>query len=119
MRGRELKFKSKLEKLAYDILVEIFKNTKFNIYLHYYIPTIGLEVDMAIPELSLAFEVQGEQHRDPEHFFNTRKRFKFLSQKERDKYLKEMLEINGWKLIELYPEDLTYETIYKKIMEEN
>ena len=110
-----LKFKSNLEKKAYQIIQEIFKKTLYRIKLHYYIPDIELEVDIAIPDLMLAFEIQGEQHRDPDHFFHKNKRWGFQEQKDRDKYLREMLETNGWTLIELWEEDLEVEIVKEKI----
>ena len=110
-----LKFKSKLEKKAYSLIKEVFKNTLYPLKLHYYIPDIELEVDIAIPDLMLAFEIQGEQHRDPDHFFHKNKRWGFQEQKDRDNYLREMLETNGWTLIELWEEDLEVEIVKEKI----
>lgn len=115
MKGKSLKFKSKLEKEAYDIICSIYEKTLFDIYLHYYLPDVELEVDIAIPQLHLAFEIQGEQHRQKDHYFNKNKREGFYTQQERDRNLKEILEINNWRLIEIYPENLNREYIEKEI----
>ena len=115
MKGKSLKFQSSLEKLAYEIISDIYKNTQFRICLHYYIPNLGLSVDIAIPDLQLAFEIQGEQHRQKDHYFNKKKLGQFDKQQTRDQTLKENLEMNGWRLIELYEEDINKDTIDKKI----
>lgn len=115
--SKQLKFRSKIEKLAFDIISEIYSKTFFQIFLHYYIKfdEQTYEVDIAIPQLHLAFEIQGEQHRDKKHFFHQNKRQGFYDQQTRDVELKETLEANGWTLIELYPEDLDIDIVKKKI----
>lgn len=81
--------------------------------LHYIFPMYRIEeempignlwLDWAVPQLNLAFEVQGEQHLEfNDHFYDTK--FDFERAKDRDMEKDQMCESSGIALIHLYPDE--------------
>ena len=74
----------------------------------------GLELDIYIPELKLAFEYQGQQHRYPVEVFGGES--KFIRQQINDAKKKSICKKKGIKLIEYwFDEDLNLEELKKKL----
>ncbi|CAE7208762.1 unnamed protein product, partial [Symbiodinium sp. KB8] len=64
------------------IFEEIFFTAKFKTSFPRFLS--GLQLDGHCAEMHLAFEYQGEQHYDPDHFFHSRDPQGFSKQRERD-----------------------------------
>jgi hypothetical protein len=63
---------------------------------------LGLQhYDIFIPELSIAIEYQGQQHKQPVEFFGGE--IGYINNLERDKRKKKLSKQNGVKLIEVFP----------------
>ena len=59
----------------------------------------GLQLDGYCPELRLAFEYQGEQHYDSNHFFHSRDPTSFRKQQERDEAKAKRCQETGIRLV--------------------
>ena len=59
----------------------------------------GLQLDGYCPDLLLAFEYQGEQHYDPDHYFHFRDPSNFHAQQERDARKVELCKHAGVRLL--------------------
>jgi len=74
----------------------------------------GLELDIYIPELKLAFEYNGKQHYELIEFFHTEEEFE--AQQYRDRCKKKICKLKGITLIKIkYDEDLSEQLILTKI----
>ena len=82
------------------ILNKIKSLTKFKV-IHQWSPDwLGRQrIDIAIPELELAFEFNGKQHYEPVDFFGGTKGY--IATIKRDKLKKKLCKSNGIKLIEI------------------
>ncbi len=80
-------------------------------------PVAGTRMTIDILNLNkkIAIEVQGEQHRTPNKHFHGGDKMNFYAQIERDMQKKKYCELNGWTMVEIYPEEmpLTEESLKK------
>ena len=79
------------------IFEEIFFPAKFNASFPSFLS--GLQLDGLCDEMHLAFEYQGEQHYDPNHFFHSRDPQGFSKQRERDARKATLCERAGIRLV--------------------
>ena len=94
---------SSLHKEARKILKEVFPFDNF--YEEMYLPKIHLYIDFICESRKLAVEVNGRQHFDQIAHFHENK-FEFLQAQKRDRLKKQILEENGYQLIELNYDDI-------------
>ncbi|CAE7759897.1 unnamed protein product [Symbiodinium pilosum] len=80
-----------------DILQTIFCPSKFESCYPQFLA--GLQLDGYCPQLSLAFEYQGEQHYDPENYFHFGDISSFEAQQERDIRKRELCQAAGVRLL--------------------
>jgi len=109
---------SKAHKQLGKLLRSILILRKLRTYQEYPVGDSRLHVDWFIKDLSLAIEVQGEQHFRPVAFggdiVEAEKRFK--KQQELDAEKRRLCSQLGWKLIEFrYDEEINEETVLEKI----
>ena len=100
------------ETLLYQLIVQLYPNQEIirNIRPKW---LEGLELDIYLPQLNLAFEYQGQQHYKPIKAWGGDKAFKAL--KRRDARKKELCRQLGIRLIEFkYSEDLSLSTLKQK-----
>ncbi len=108
-------FKSEAELIA--CVRNLFQNYK--ILTHHRKPLAnwkprGLELDIYIPKLELAFEYMGKQHYEWVKFFHTKE--KFEAQKYRDRCKKKLCKLKGIKLIKIkYDEKLSEQLVLSKL----
>ncbi len=109
-------YRNEMELLYY--INNLFKN--YEILTHNRKPLmswkpLGLELDIYIPELKLAFEYMGEQHyRWVDYFHKTKKEFEYL--KYKDKCKKKICKQKGITLIRIkYNEDLSEQLVLTKL----
>ena len=109
-------FKHEMELLVY--IHHLFGN--YDILTHHRKPLVGweprgLELDIYIPELKLAFEYNGEQHYEWIEFFQkTKEDFKALQYRDRCK--KKICKIKGITLIKIkYNEKLSEQLVLSKL----
>ena len=101
------------ETILYQIVKELFSEKE--IIFHYRGKELeGLEIDIFIPSLKLGFEYQGEQHfKAIKHWGGDEGLEKRV---EYDKKKKNLCNINGYQLIEVfYHDELTNNTVLNKI----
>ncbi|CAE7259938.1 unnamed protein product [Symbiodinium microadriaticum] len=79
------------------IFEEIFFTAKFKTSFPRFLS--GLQLDGHCAEMHLAFEYQGEQHYDPDHFFHSRDPQGFSKQRERDARKATLCERAGIRLV--------------------
>ena len=65
-----------------------------------------LKVDLLNATKKIAIEIQGDQHESFNKFFHDNSRLKYLQSIKRDVKKEKWLEINEFKFLELYEEDL-------------
>jgi hypothetical protein len=65
-----------------------------------------LKVDILNATKRIAIEIQGDQHESFNKFFHGNSRLKYLQSIKRDVKKEKWLEINGFKFLELYENDL-------------
>jgi len=65
-----------------------------------------LKVDILNATKKIAVEIQGNQHESFNKFFHENSRLKYLNSIKRDVKKEEWLEVNGFKFLELYENDL-------------
>lgn len=100
---------SKLSEDVYSLIVQAFPFYK--LWKEYYVNYKGTKLyfDFYLPELKIAFEAQGHQHKTfVEHFHKTA--YNFRTHQKRDRLKKEWAFENGVVLIE-YEEDTLPETV--------
>lgn len=73
------------------------------IFEEVFIPVENLIFDFFIPAVNLVVECNGRQHSQHIKFFHHTKQ-QFHQQQERDRRKKELCELNGFRLIEVYDE---------------
>lgn len=73
------------------------------IFEEVFIPIENLVFDFFIPSLYLVIECMGIQHSQHIKFFHKTKQ-QFHQQQERDQRKKDLCEINGFKMLEIYDE---------------
>lgn len=71
-------------------------------------PVVGTKMTLDLVNMNkrLALEVQGEQHQTYNKFFHSGNKVNFWNQLDRDNQKKEWCELNEFRLVEVYPEDL-------------
>ncbi|CAE7590975.1 unnamed protein product, partial [Symbiodinium sp. CCMP2456] len=89
--------KLRAERQVRGIFEELFFPAKFNASFPRFLS--GLQLDGHCAEMHLAFEYQGEQHYDPDHFFHSRDPQGFAKQRERDDRKAELCEEAGIRLV--------------------
>jgi hypothetical protein len=67
-----------------------------------------LRVDFLNATKKIAVEIQGNQHESFNKFFHDNSRLKYLQSIKRDVQKNKWLELNGFKFLELYENDLEY-----------
>jgi hypothetical protein len=67
-----------------------------------------LKVDFLNATKKIAVEIQGGQHESFNKFFHNNSRLKYLESIKRDVKKSKWLEVNNFKLIELYESDIKY-----------
>ena len=75
-----------------------------------------LRIDFLNATKKIAVEIQGDQHESFNEFFHNKSRLKYLESIKRDVRKEQWINLNGFKFIELYEEDL--KTISPKYIEE-
>lgn len=108
-------------KIAQTFKDFLYKYFRFNIlYEEYRIPRTLLKIDFLDATKKIAYEVSGEQHREFNKFFYNNSRGNYLNAIKRDVKKAKFLESNGYKIIELFEEDikeLSLDYLNKKIEE--
>jgi len=110
-------YTSEMELLVY--VHSLFGN--YDILTHHRKPLIdwkpkGLELDIYIPELKLAFEYMGEQHYNFHKFFHNGNEEEFVTQQYRDRCKKRICKLKGIALIKIkYDEKLSESLILSKL----
>ena len=104
-------FKKEMELLVY--IHSLFGN--YEIFTHHRKTLEGLELDIYIPELKLAFEYMGKQHYEwIDYFHKTKEEFELLQY--RDKCKKKICKIKGITLIRIrYDEKLSEQLVLTKL----
>ena len=67
-----------------------------------------LKIDLLNATKKIAIEIQGNQHESFNKFFHNNSRLKYLESIKRDVKKAKWIENNGFKLLELYEDDLKY-----------
>ena len=100
------------EKKIREVLDEHFP---FDIILEQFVvPGTRLTVDFYIPKKKMVVEVQGAQHFEYTSFFHGQKnKMKFVKQQIRDQQKASWCDLNGFRLIEIFPKETEEEIIVK------
>lgn len=79
-------------------------------------PLVGTKMsfDFYNSNKKIAIEVQGKQHTSYTPFFHGNNKVNYLSQLSRDKQKLEFCHLNNLTLVEVYPEDILSEDLFKK-----
>lgn len=94
-------------KIAQTFKDFLYKNFRFNIlYEEYRIPRTLLKIDFLDATKKIAYEISGEQHREFNKFFYNNSRSNYLNAIKRDVKKAKFLELNHYKLLELFEEDI-------------
>jgi hypothetical protein len=100
----EAKSRSKLQYKFKSFFFPYWKN--HIVYEEFPVYGSMLKVDLLNATKKIAVEVQGEQHESFNKFFHDNSRLKYLQSIKRDVKKEKWLETNGFKLLELYEDDL-------------
>lgn len=76
------------------------------VFSEFPIPSTRLKIDIFDASAMVCYEIQGEQHRAFNSFFNNGSRLNYLHALQRDGKKVKWCEINNITLCEIYPEDL-------------
>jgi hypothetical protein len=98
------KCRSKFQKGVKDFLYTFWKNQI--VYEEFPVAGTRMTIDFFNLSAKIAIEVQGEQHRTPNKHFHNGDKMNFYAQIERDMEKKKYCELNGWRMFEIYPEDM-------------
>jgi very-short-patch-repair endonuclease len=102
--NNQVAYKSESEQQLHEILLEIFKGMP----IYRELPCVGtqLRLDFYIRKYNIAFEFDGQQHKEFNPFFHGT-RANFARQVRRDKYKEDWCEQNGITLIRVTADTLS------------
>ncbi len=95
---------SKPQQKAKDFLFPFFKNDQ--VLEEFPIPGSRLRIDILNISRKIVIEVSPKQHFEYSSFLHGGDRLNFLSQIKRDEQKRNWVELSGFRMIELTPEDL-------------
>jgi hypothetical protein len=104
--------RSKFQKRVKDFLKKYWEND----FVCEEFPVAGTRLTLDIYNVSkkIAIEVQGEQHLEYNKFFHGQYKNNYLNQLRRDDSKMRFCELNGIKMVEIYPKDEPLnETVFK------
>ncbi len=103
LKGKHLRSKSR-SKFQHNIGQQLKQRYPHDqIFEEIFIPMENLVFDFFIPSLRLVVECMGIQHSQHIKFFHHTKQ-QFHQQQERDRRKKDLCELNGFRLLEIYDE---------------
>ena len=106
--------RSKFQTSIAELVKSLYPN--YIILVDYPIGEKHLSLDIFLPRLNLAIEVDGRQHYKFNKFFHSDIR-SFKRQKQNDQYKDNWCISNGIKLIRINNENITQQELFKKINE--
>lgn len=88
-------------------------------FQEYPVPNSRYKIDWFIRDLNIAIEVAGQQHGRPVAFDGNKEQaeINFIKQVDRDIHKHQLIRDAGWKLIEIWFDEINEKTIIKKVME--
>jgi len=102
----EAKSRSKLQYKFKSFFFPYWKN--HIVYEEFPVYGSMLKIDLLNATKKIAIEIQGDQHESFNKFFHNNSRLKYLESIKRDVKKAKWIENNGFKLLELYENDLKY-----------
>lgn len=111
---------SNLHKKVGNILRSHPLTKNFKLYQEWPVPNSKYKLDWFLPDLKIAIEVAGQQHERPVAYDGNKDQAKinFVKQVNRDEDKHELIKQAGWKLVELWYDQLDENTVVQKVLQE-
>jgi len=84
------------------------------VFEEFRVPRTRLSVDLFNYTDKIVVEVQGQQHLSYSKFFHGETKHKFLQQLKRDEDKRRFCDANGFKLVEVYPNDKINKELFER-----